>query len=220
MELTEKQEGFSGVVEFKDEEPYAVEGLLIYLYTLELPKHSSSFFRQPSRQQELWPGVQTASMLNKTKATKGLEAWTAESYGKARRRTEPAMHLWQESMALCELGDKIGFDRLRDEALVEVQAEAGAALKSSSAMQFFWEFFRLPQEWAQQMRPHIMALATKDVHKLTKSPLFQQFVTAYPVIACDLVKQLGNKISDTKGLKDREEWPSGVESQRPASKPS
>jgi hypothetical protein len=187
------------VVEFKEEEPYAVEGLLIYLYTLELPKHSSSFFRQPRPQQELWPGVQGVTMLNMSQATTRLEPWTAEKCGKPRRRSEPAMHLWQESMALCELSDKLGFAMLRDEALAEMRAEAGTAMESSSAMQFFWEFFRLPQEWAQHMRPQIMALATKDVHKLTRSPLFQPFVTAYPLIACDLVKQLGNKISNTKG---------------------
>ncbi len=38
----------SGVVEFKDQKPYAVEGLLIYLYTLDYPKNSSSeYFLQP-----------------------------------------------------------------------------------------------------------------------------------------------------------------------------
>jgi hypothetical protein len=143
--------------------------------------------------------VQATTETNNTPSTTNLEPKAAEPCGKIQLKSQAPMYPWQESMALCEIGDKLGLERLRDEAITEIRAAANMALKSSSAMQFFWEFLRLPQDGVHQMRPHVMTLAAQDVHKLTLSPLFQDFVTANPVLACDLIKELGNKIGNTEG---------------------
>jgi hypothetical protein len=130
---------------------------------------------------------------------------------KVQLKSQAAMYPLQESMALLAIGDKIGMERLRDEAIADIRAGASMTLKSSNAMHFFWEFFKLPQEGAQQMRPHVMALAAEDVHKLTISPLFQDFVTANPVVVRDLVNELGNKIS---GPEEGIFWPMAARKQK------
>lgn len=187
----------SGFVEFKEEEPYAVEGLLIFLYTMEYPKRSSSFFLQPRPLQQPASGVQATAEQN-NQATTTTEAKAVESYSKIQPRSQAATYPWQESMALCRIGDKFGVKRLGDEAIAEIRAAASMALKSSSAMQFFWDFFRLPQDGAHRLRPYMMALAADDVHKLTVSPLFQDFVAANTVFACALVKELGKKVGNAR----------------------
>lgn len=102
-------------------------------------------------------------------------------------------------MALCRIGDKFGVNGLRDEATAEILVAAKTALKSSSAMQFFWEFFQMSQEGVQRMRPSIIALAAEDVSKLTVSPRFHEFVANNPAATCLLVEALGKNIPKGMG---------------------
>ncbi len=111
-------------------------------------------------------------------------------------------------MALCRIGDKFGVNKLRDEAVAEILLGAKEALKSSSAMRFFWEFLQMPQEAVQRMRPSIIALAAEDVNKLTVSPRFKEFVANNPAVACLLVEALGKNIPKGTGNAEDQRPPS------------
>ncbi len=106
-------------------------------------------------------------------------------------------------MALCRIGDKFGVNRLKDKAAAEILLAAEEALKSSSAMHFFWEFLQMPHEGVQRMRSNVVALAAEDVDKLTVLPRFHEFVANNPAVACLLVEALAKKIP--KGIGNAED---------------
>ncbi len=186
---------------------FAVEGLLIFLYTLEYPTWSSSSFSQSTAEQKSHPARQPRLEQCIQVATSAASANDGRSTGGIQLRSQPPKHNWQESMALCRIGDKFGVNRLRDEAGAEILLAAKEALKSSSAMRFFWEFLQMPQEGVQRMRPTVIALAAEDVNKLTVSPRFPEFVANNPTVAGLLVQALGEKIPNGVGNADGQKSP-------------
>jgi hypothetical protein len=191
------KEGMSGIVEFKEEQPYAVEGLLIYLYTLEYPKRDPPYFTQPST-------IQTWNAITKTgdsplqgarQKAKTADAISCAAETKVRFKSRWAQHPWEEGMALCRMGDQFGAGKLRDMAIEEFKVVTAMALVSGSAMQFLEELWELPQDGAEKSRANAIEQATQNVSKLT-SPLFNGFVGKYPLFATYLIKALGKKIAE------------------------
>ena len=181
----------SGVIEFKDQKPYAVEGLLIYLYTVDYPKNSSSeYFLQPQTGMTFRSEV-NATTTGDNQVTKKTEAMSRETRLKIRRKSQRPEYPWQECIALCRIGEYCGARRLRDMAAVKITWVAATVLKSSDAMQFFADLWKLPHPQCQEMVSDVIRTAAQNVKKLTESPLFEDSIATHPSVACDLIKVLG-----------------------------
>lgn len=91
-------------------------------------------------------------------------------------------------------------------AAAEIRRASEKVLKSSVAMEFLADHWMLPDAECLHMVPDAITIAARDVKKLTKSPLFGDFVAAHPSVACDLIKAVGEELEAMTNGGCRGQW--------------
>ncbi|KAF7505001.1 hypothetical protein GJ744_001522 [Endocarpon pusillum] len=174
------KEGEEMSVDFDGDEQYAVEALLIYLYTLEYPNQNLPIFKVPAVQEkEPKPAVPEATDTKTFKL-----------------KSEAPLDLWKERLALYRITHRLGLDSCARASLGIMATEIKGAVQSSNVSEFIGTVYGLNQEEARALQEKVATEIAEQKLCVVPQPLLDPVLISHPLFGCDLVKALRKKFMD------------------------
>jgi hypothetical protein len=95
----------------------------MYLYTLEYPNRNSPYFTQSPAEQKPTAEMEIEDLFaeDDSQTVKTEASKPSAPIKKIELKSQPALHSWEEDMALCRIGDQFGADKLKDLALQKIR---------------------------------------------------------------------------------------------------
>ncbi len=188
------QEADTKIVDFPDDEPYAVEALLIYLYTLEYPIHAVP---------ETGEFVKRGCKVDKSRIS-GSDISTITD-NEARTEVTPLMlkselpkEEWQGRLALFRIAHRLGIAYLARASLVFMVPDIVSALESTNVWEFINEVYGLEQEEARSLQEQVVTQIAEQGSDVVSQQQLDSVLLSHPLFGCDLVKALRKKDENRK----------------------
>lgn len=181
------QEGETKTVDFKDDEPYVIEALLIYLYTFEYPNRKSYKFKEPGRR-----------AAQKMKSKEGVSTRppskqeTLNSTGFKLKSFAPK-ETWQEHLAIYHIAHRMNLQSLCKTSLAVLTAHVESALGSASVAHFLKEIYSLPSDKTEGIRKAVANKIANEVPRPIPPTTFDRAMLDHHLFKYDLIKALRQK---------------------------
>lgn len=204
-------------VDFGEDEPYAVEGLLIYLYTLEYPNRWSLKFGDPPPKAK-----PTTAKLTKEKSTRPssaggrirlstsittspsdtFKAQNEIATGSAvfELKTQAPLEFWRERLALYRIARRMDLKQLCRTCLGIMSKEVDGALRSANAAEYIREVYHFEQDEARGLKKEIATKVAQGEPCIVPQPELDALLLSLPMFGCDLIMAMQQK---EKKMKER-----------------
>ncbi len=196
-------------MDFCDDEPYAVEALLIYLYTLEYPDRKSHKFEQPeARAEESKSAVEKTHHLicRRGCVSKALSLHdhvpmipsrsdeVATDSARFKLKSVAPQQLWQERLALYRMAHRLDLKELCCTTLGIMTREIDKALfRSSNVAHFIRELYDLGHDQARSLKREVAERFTEREPFVITQAQLDLVLLSHPLFGCDLIKAMKKK---------------------------
>jgi hypothetical protein len=188
------QEGEQKIVDFADDEPHVVEGLLIYLYTLEYPIRKLDKFERSATNGNTPAPVLPASRSTNIEVYKKpanlLAQEGAVEDARFTRKSVAPEELWQEHMGLYRIADRLGLTSLAATSLGMMTRLISDALCSSNVKEFIKALYDLEQDAVQEVKGDVVEGIAYQEPCVVSQDKLDNAIICYPLFGCDLVKAM------------------------------
>jgi hypothetical protein len=181
------QEGEEKVVDFPDDEPYGVEALLIYLYTLKFP-YPTLVLEEP----EIEEPASTSGETGSTTATANTYRWTRDS-NCFKIKSRGAEELWQEQLGLYCIAHRLGLTFLATLSMVIMTNNIDESLRSSTVKMFIRRLYCLEHPEIQQLKDRVAEKVADQGSCDFFGNELSAIITSHPDFGYDLVKAMAEK---------------------------
>jgi uncharacterized protein YneF (UPF0154 family) len=153
------------VVYFTEEDPHAVEGLLMYLYTMDYPD---------------W-----ATGINESRAS----ASNNKSLTAPNKSTVPDA-AWETHLAIFKLTDKVFLRALKVMAKKRLQSTMQEEWSLANFPRLLQQLWSMEQEGVQELKATVLFVVSANAGVLAQRVAFQDIVTEEPRFAIDLIQRM------------------------------
>lgn len=157
-----------------DDEPYAIEGVLLYLYTFIYPE---------------WP-----TWTTRPHTSQGVSQQTNES-----KRQLPEAE-WQTHLGMFKLADKLGLDGLKTEAQIRLRSAMDREWDASSFHELLGQLWEMEQLGVEALQDAALGTISANATQLMAAEEFRDELIRIPSFTARLAQEL---IEESNGLKEK-----------------
>jgi hypothetical protein len=188
------QKGEEKIVDFADDKPYAVEALLIYLYTLEYPIRKPHKFREP------WTnGCAPAPVLPASSST-AIEVYKkpaglcakmgATDYARSKLKSLAPEESWQEHAGIYCIAKRLDLASLAATSLKLIIRHLDTALRTGNVKEFIRGLYNIYNDKIQGVRDEVAKnMADQEFCVISEFELYDAIICC-PVFGCHLANAM------------------------------